>query len=293
MSTKDRSIDCEVTMAEIDEQRHIKNVEETNDEVIVTYAKAEAEPAMEMEMEADDRFDRSSLTYRQATFDGYDDEDDRSIRMSLSSELPVDRSFGREVLEHSEEAIDMSRLSSGYAPLLLDHDMTKQIGVIRKAYLDKADKRLRAEVKFSKSPQAQIVLDDIKDGIRSNVSIGYVVRNMVADDTNGTVRVNDWQPYEASIVSVAADPMVGVNRSANFVETTKVEEIKMTEVNQDEIREAAKTEALREFQKMPKRLQLWAHVTTNVILQIKLLLTVCQSLSSVAFYWMHFQKVSH
>ena len=191
MSTKDRSIDCEVTMAEIDEQRHIKNVEETNDEVIVTYAKAEAEPAMEMEMEADDRFDRSSLTYRQATFDGYDDEDDRSIRMSLSSELPVDRSFGREVLEHSEEAIDMSRLSSGHAPLLLDHDMTKQIGVIRKAYLDKADKRLRAEVKFSKSPQAQIVLDDIKDGIRSNVSIGYVVRNMVADDTNGTVRVND------------------------------------------------------------------------------------------------------
>ena len=250
MSTKDRSIDSEVTMAEIDEQRHIKNVEETNDEVIVTYAKAEVEPAMEMEMEADDRFDRSSLTYRQATFDGYDDEDDRSIRMSLSSELPVDRSFGREVLEHSEEAIDMSRISSGYAPLLLDHDMTKQIGVIRKAYLDKADKRLRAEVKFSKSPQAQIVLDDIKDGIRSNVSIGYVVRNMVADDTNGTVRVNDWQPYEASIVSVAADPMVGVNRSANFVETTKVERMnEMTEVNQDEIREAAKTEALREFQK--------------------------------------------
>lgn len=249
MSTKDRSIDCEVTMAEIDEQRHIKNVEETNDEYIVTFAKAEDEPAMEVEMETEDRFDRSTLTFRQAEFDGYDDEDERSVRMSLSSELPVDRSFGREVLEHSEEAIDMSRLASGYAPLLLDHDMTKQIGVIRKAYLDKADKRLRAEVKFSKSPQAQIILDDIKDGIRSNVSIGYVVRNMVADDANGTVRVNDWQPYEASIVSVPADAGVGIGRSANFVETPKVKEIEMTEVNTDEIREAAKTEALREFQK--------------------------------------------
>ena len=50
------------------------------------------------------------------------DEEKRTAMIAVSSEEPVQRSFGNEVLEHSPEAIDLSFLASGRAPLLLDHD---------------------------------------------------------------------------------------------------------------------------------------------------------------------------
>ena len=204
---------------------------------------------MSQEFETEERFDRSTLTFRAATVEATD-EDDRRVRMSLSSEEPVERNFGMEVLEHTAEAIDMSRIASGNAPLLKDHDMTKQIGVVEEAYLDRADRKLRAVVRFGKSALAREVYEDVKGGVIRNVSIGYLIKNMDEKGNNGTVRVNQWMPYEASITAVPADNTVGVNRSANFVETTKVkEDIKMTEVNHDEIRAEAAEAAKREFTK--------------------------------------------
>ena len=234
------------------EERHIQAIEETEDAYIVTFGKSmperEQDEDEEMEMERDN-FDRSTLTFRAAVVETTEG-DDRRVRMSLSSEEPVERNFGMEVLEHTEEAIDMSRIGSGSAPLLLDHDMTKQIGVVEEAYLDRADRKLRAVVRFGKGALAREVYDDVKDGIRSNVSIGYVIRNMEQRGSDGTVAVNSWIPYEASIVSVPADNGVGIGRNANFVEPTEVkEDIKMTEVNTDEIRLEAAEAAKREFTK--------------------------------------------
>ena len=51
------------------------------------------------------------------------DEKKRTVSIAVSSELPVERSFGKEILVHESNAIDMAFLSSGRAPLLLDHDM--------------------------------------------------------------------------------------------------------------------------------------------------------------------------
>ena len=252
LNSDNMSLDVE---GEAMENRHIKNVVETDDEYVITFGKSEmSEPIVtetagydEEEME---RFDRSALNYRAAESEMVD-EDDRRVRMSLSSEEPVERSFGLEVLEHSEEAVDLTRLNSGHAPLLLDHDLTKQIGVVERTYLDKTDRRLRAVVRFGKGALAREIYDDVKDGIRSNVSIGYQIRNMDAkNDRAGTVSVNSWMPYEASIVSVPADAGVGVNRSAETKPVIEVKETeKMTEVNVDEIREAASEAAKRDFQK--------------------------------------------
>jgi len=106
-------------------------------------------------------------------------------------------------------------------------------------------------VRFGKGALAREIYDDVKDGIRSNVSIGYQIRNMDAkNDRAGTVSVNSWMPYEASIVSVPADAGVGVNRSAETKTVIEVKETpKMTEQNVDEIREAASEAAKRDFQK--------------------------------------------
>lgn len=224
------------------------DVEMTETEIDDTIA-SEEEVVMTEEI-TEERFDRSALTFRAADGEMVD-EDDRRVSMSISSEEPVERSFGLEVLEHTDESIDLSRLNSGHAPLLLDHDLTKQIGVVERTYLDKADRKLRSVVRFGKSELAREVYDDVKDGIRSNVSIGYQVKNMEAkNDRSGTVSVNSWLPYEASIVSVPADNNVGVNRSAELEKPViQIKEQKMTEVNQDEIREAATEAAKRDFQK--------------------------------------------
>ena len=54
------------------------------------------------------------------------DEESRTIELSFSSDAPVERVFGNEVLEHKEDSVDLERLNNS-APLLLEHDRSQQI----------------------------------------------------------------------------------------------------------------------------------------------------------------------
>jgi HK97 family phage major capsid protein len=73
-------------------------------------------------------------------------------------------------------------------------------------------------VRFGKSARAEEIFQDVKDGIRSNVSVGYMINKAILEETGGddddTYRVTDWTPFEVSLVSVPADFSVGVGRSA-------------------------------------------------------------------------------
>ncbi len=138
-------------------------------------------------------------------------EENRTIEFSISSETPVDRWWGTEVLEHTDKAVDLGFANSGTAPLLLNHDRRQQIGVIEEVWRDK--KKLRARVRFSRGSLGQEILDDILDGIRGNVSVGYHIHETVVNEKKDTVRVTQWSPYEASIVAIPADPKVGVGRA--------------------------------------------------------------------------------
>jgi HK97 family phage major capsid protein/HK97 family phage prohead protease len=141
------------------------------------------------------------------------DEEARTVSISVSSEIECERWFGREVLEHSEEAIDLRFFGGGSAPLLLDHDPSRQIGVVENVTLD-GDRKLRARVRFSKNPEAEGIFRDVVDGIRSNVSVGYVVDKMVRDEKDEELfYVKSWRPMEVSVVSIPADTSVGVGRS--------------------------------------------------------------------------------
>lgn len=180
------------------------------------------------------------------------DEKTRTVSIAVSSELAVDRSFGKEILVHEANAIDMEFLASGRAPLLLDHDMEKQIGVIESVELS-GDKVLRAKVRFGRSALAQEVFQDVVDGIRGNVSVGYRVNKMErsATDKNAYL-VRSWSPLEVSVVSIPADPSVGVGRSAAALEPKPTvepsirKEAKMAdEVNLDAVRAEAAEAAAR------------------------------------------------
>lgn len=101
------------------------------------------------------------------------------------------------------------------AALLLNHDPGKQIGVIEKAWVE--DRKLRAVIRFSKSQLGEEIYQDVRDGIRTKVSIGYRVHDIVLEkqeDELNTYRVTDWEPYEGSIVAIPADASVGVGRAS-------------------------------------------------------------------------------
>lgn len=155
----------------------------------------------------------------------------RTVELAFSSEAPVRRWFGDEILGHNPGECDLSRLNAG-AAFLDQHDQRKQIGVIESARID-ADKKGRAVVRFSKSAAADEIFQDIVDGIRRLVSVGYSVDEMqIVKSANGgedeTYRVNRWTPFEVSLVSVPADVSVGVGRSAETDETAAINLTPMT-----------------------------------------------------------------
>jgi len=138
-------------------------------------------------------------------------EDERSIEFPFSSEFPVARYFGNEVLSHDERSADLSRLNDS-APLLFNHDPNKVIGVVERAWIDGKKKRGYAKVKFSRNAFAQEVLADVRDGVLRNVSFGYAINDM-EQRGSGDFVATSWAPYEVSVVSIPADPTVGVGRS--------------------------------------------------------------------------------
>jgi HK97 family phage major capsid protein/HK97 family phage prohead protease len=139
----------------------------------------------------------------------------RTVELAFSSEEPYDRWWGREILSHARSAVRLQRLEGGRHPLLVDHSTRDQVGVVERAWIGD-DRRARAVVRFGRSPRANEIFQDVQDGIRSLVSVGYRIHDMVlakSGDQGDEYLVDDWEPYEVSIVAVPADPTVGVGRS--------------------------------------------------------------------------------
>lgn len=176
---------------------------------------------------AEDRFDDTEVQHRSMAIEASPiDEKRRTVQIAVSSEEAVMRSFGYEVLEHSPDAIDLSFLASGRAPLLLDHDPLKQIGVIESVSLDSSARRLRATVRFGKGALAQEAFSDVVDGIRANISVGYAINKMEKDKAQkDTYVAKRWRPMEASLVSIPADVTVGVGRSADIPQEPVITDI--------------------------------------------------------------------
>jgi HK97 family phage major capsid protein/HK97 family phage prohead protease len=140
-------------------------------------------------------------------------EEDRSVELSFSSDEPYERLWGVEILDHGKGAMRADRLKSGAAPLLVNHDWGDQVGVIDK--LLSSEGKGRVMVRFSRSARGEEIMNDVNDGIRTCVSVGYIVHKSVLEKEEsgvGTYRITDWEPFEVSIVSVPADTTVGVGR---------------------------------------------------------------------------------
>lgn len=161
------------------------------------------------------------------------DEEKRTVELSFSSEEPVRRWFGMEILDHTPTSVELGRLNGGGA-LLLEHDPNKHIGTVEKAWIGK-DRKGRAEVRFGTSELAEQAFQDVRERIKHAVSVGYRLKRLVRDgievvkeaalfgdaddDDKGENekkvkkwRAIRWMPLEVSLVAVAADPNVGIGR---------------------------------------------------------------------------------
>lgn len=146
-------------------------------------------------------------------------EESRTVELSFSSELPYERWWGTEVLDHAPGSVRLGRLNDGGA-LLVDHNPSDHVGVCERATIGN-DRMGRAVVRFGKSQRANEIFQDVIDGIRSLVSVGYRIHELKLEsqtDGTDTYRVSDWEPYEVSLVAVPADPSVGVGRSIESFE---------------------------------------------------------------------------
>lgn len=131
--------------------------------------------------------------------------------MSLSSEYPVDRFWGTEILSHAKDAVRLDRAKSGAMPLLWNHNADDPVGMVDGCSI--TGKRLMIEGSFFTTQRAQDVAAMVAGGLR-NVSVGYRIHAVEENVDEDQFTVTDWEPYEGSIAPVPADPTVGNGRAA-------------------------------------------------------------------------------
>lgn len=188
-----------------------------------------------------------ALTFDRAAIN----EESRTVELAFASETPYERWWGIEILDLSAPSVRLGRLTAG-GPLLMDHDSRDHVGVIESVQIG-ADRVGRAVVRFGKSARAEEVFQDVKDGIRQNVSVGYIIHKAVLveqNDEKDTYRVTDWEPFEVSLVSVPADASVGIGRAADAESPIEIlpiiQEQRIMDINVEEVRaEAVKSEQKR------------------------------------------------
>ena len=172
-------------------------------------------------------FDRASPILKDAI-----DEEARTVELAFSSEEPVERYYGKEILSHDRGSVKLDRLRNAGA-LLMDHDTRDQVGVIEKVWIGD-DRRGRARVRFGRSVRASEIFQDVIDGIRQLVSTTYRVHELKLQDKHDskqdTYLVTRWTPVEISMVAVPADyKQVGVGRSEDLGDSEQEPRIKMAD----------------------------------------------------------------
>ena len=150
------------------------------------------------------------------------DIDARTASFTFSSEEPVSRWFGNEVLSHKNGAPDLSRLNDG-ANLLFNHNWDDVIGVVENASVKNS--RGYCTVRFAKTARGDEMLGMVADGILRNVSFAYQVESYTEDGSgspddpdDATYTATRWMAYEISLVTVPADQTVGIGRNSDAAE---------------------------------------------------------------------------
>lgn len=160
------------------------------------------------------------------------DAEQRKVRVSFSSEEPYERWFGVEILAHSEDSIDLTRLKE-IGVSLFNHNRDFVIGKLENIFLDTTLKKCYCDIIFDDDEESDKIFKKVLSGTLKGVSVGYTVSAWEEVDANkksmdgrfqGPCSIAiKWQPFEVSIVSVPADSTVGVGRELEEIIVYKKE----------------------------------------------------------------------
>lgn len=144
---------------------------------------------------------------------------ERRFEISFSSEEPYERWFGIEILDHSEGAVDLTRLQE-MGVVLYNHNRDIAIGKVVSVSIE--DGRGKAVIEIDTDEESEKIYQKMVSGTLKGVSVGYLVNNweeVAAGKKSEDGRfqgpcsiAKKWMPYEVSIVTVPADISVGVGR---------------------------------------------------------------------------------
>ncbi|WP_227432317.1 phage major capsid protein [Escherichia coli] len=199
------------------------------------------------------KFRRDLNGYGGVINEGHNDQ--YEFEIAFSSTQPYQRQFWDEqnqemvvldeILVHTPEAVDLSRLNNN-APLLFNHNFDNHIGVVCNARID-ADNVGRALVKFSKhGTLANDIRNKVIEGTMEKISVGYDIKEYQIDYAKGQLIVTKWAPYELSFVTVPADDSVGLNRSLNTITVNLEAKRDMTKEQIEQVKDEEKIEEVAE-----------------------------------------------
>ena len=199
------------------------------------------------------KFRRDLNGYGGVINDGQNDQ--YEFEIAFSSEQPYQRQFWDEqnqemvvldeILVHTPEAVDLSRLNNN-APLLFNHNFDNHLGVVCDARID-ADNVGRALVKFSKhGTLANDIRNKVIEGTMEKISVGYDIKEYHIDYAKSQLIVSKWIPHEISFVTVPADDSVGLNRSLNTITVNLEAKRDMTKEQIEEIKEEQESAPVEE-----------------------------------------------
>jgi HK97 family phage major capsid protein len=163
-------------------------------------------------------------------------EEKRTAELAFSSDAELPRYGGLEILDHSPGSVRLDRLKNG-APLLVNHDSNDQVGVVESVRIDD-DAVGRAVVRFSGSTRGREIFQDVMDGIRQLVSVGYRIHSIDEEryERTGDILATDWEPHEVSIVPIPFDISVGVGRSDETLKTEHKKEVPTMDTETTEVK---------------------------------------------------------
>lgn len=136
----------------------------------------------------------------------------RTVPITVSSDAPIPGRDGvAEILPHTPEAVDLERANAHGLPLIIVHRQgLLPVGRVNELTLEGG--AMQGLAKLTRSSEGDALLDDIDDGILTDVSVGAVIEAW--DDPKANPRrATRWAPLEASLTAMGADPRAKIHRS--------------------------------------------------------------------------------
>lgn len=164
-------------------------------------------------------FEGSSYSFTRSLEDGDQTSDDEKLylRMTLTSETPVEDWFGFLILDHSQGSIDTKRLDNKSASWRDGH-WGAQVGFIQDYEINKKRKLEVGILHSPHNPQAGMLYREYRDKYRKNASARFRVLDIRFEkevDGKEYYRAIKWELIHGAYVEDGADYDVGIDRSNN------------------------------------------------------------------------------